>query len=232
MPRRQDQPELLEEGEGHGLAATDHGTESSIEEQSPDTVIAAGGVSLLKAVRALGLARRGRTREAKASRLAYQESIGVLLFVVLLSAAVELVLVDIVLSVLWVRLPALTLGLLAVFGMLAFIVALRAYPHRIVKGTLTIHYGACFELAVPLELVETVTERKVMSNQKPIAEVTDGVLSVPVMGLTNLVIALSSPIKVHLRKSGISTVREIRVFAVEPGPGVLKLRNGGATRAR
>ena len=126
---------------------------------SESVVIAAGGVRLRKAVGALWLARRGGSRGAEASSVAYQDGIGAMLFVVLLSGAVELVLADLLLSVLWMRVLALTLGVLAVFGMLSFIVALRVYPHRAVNGKLTIHYGACFDLSVPLELVAVVTRQ-------------------------------------------------------------------------
>lgn len=197
------------------------------QDASERVVIAAGGVSLRKAVRALWLGRRGRDREPEASLVAYQDGIGALVFVMLLSSAVEVVLVDLLLSVLWMRLLALTLGLLALLCLLSFVVALRAYPHRVSAGALTIQYGACFELSIPLELVGTVTERKAMISQKRTAEVRDGVLTVPVMGVTNLVVTLDSPIGVHLRKTGVAEVREIQVFAVEPCSGAQKLRGGG-----
>lgn len=44
--------------------------------------------------------------------MAYQDGIGALVFVMLLSSVVEVVLVDLLLSVLWMRLLALTLGVL------------------------------------------------------------------------------------------------------------------------
>jgi hypothetical protein len=194
---------------------------------SEGVVIAAGGVSLHKAVSALWLGRKVRSREVGASSVAYQDGIGALVFVMLLSSVVEVVLVDLLLSVLWMRLLGLTLGLLALLGLLSFVVALRAYPHRVTEGVLTIHYGACFELSIPLELVGTVTQRRAMITQKRTAEVRDGVLSLPVMGVTNLVVKLDSPIKVHLRKSAVAAVREIRLFAVDPVSGAQKLQNGG-----
>jgi hypothetical protein len=194
---------------------------------SEGVVIAAGGVSLRKAVSALWLGRKVRSREVEASSVAYQDGIGALVSVMVLSSVVEVVLVDLVLSVLWMRLLGLTLGLLALLVLVSFVVALRAYPHRVTDGVLTIHYGACFELAIPLELLGTVTGRKAMITQKRTAEVRDSVLSLPVMGVTNLVLELDSPIKVHLRKSGVAAVREIRLFAVDPVSGAQKLQSGG-----
>jgi hypothetical protein len=199
------------------------------DDASRGVVVTARGLSLRKVAGALWLARRGRRRGAETSSVTYQDSIGLLVFVVLLSGAGELALVDVLLDAPWMRVLALTLGLLGIFGMLSLIVALRAYPHRSEKGTLTIHHGACFELTIPLELVATVAVRKRMINQKRIAEVSDGVLSVPVMGVTNLVITLVSPIKARLKKTGEATVREIQVFAVDPGSGAQKLLNGGRT---
>jgi hypothetical protein len=160
------------------------------------------------------------------SSVAYQDGIGALVFVMLLSSAVELFLVDLLLSVLWMRLLALALGMLGLLVMFSFVIALRAYPHRIADGALTIHYGACFDLSIPLELVGTVNVRRAMTSQRRTAEVSNGVLSLPVMGISNLVLTLQSPITVHLRKSGVAAVREIQVFAVEPESGALKLQNG------
>jgi hypothetical protein len=194
---------------------------------SEGVVIVAGGVSLRKAVSALWLGRQVRSREMVTSSVAYQDGIGALVFVMLLSSVVEVVLVDLLLSALWMRLLGLTLGLLALLGLLSFVVALRAYPHRVTDEVLTIHYGACFELSIPLELVAAVTQRKAMITQKRTAEIRDGVLSLPVMGVTNLVVKLDSPIKVHLRKSAVADVREIRLFAVDPVSGAQKLQNGG-----
>jgi len=108
----------------------------------------------------------------------------------------------------WIRLLGLTLGLLALLGLLSFVVALRAYPHQVTDGVMTIHYGACFELPIPLELVASVTRRKALITQKRTAEIRDGVLSLPVMGVTNLVVTLGSPIKVRVRKSAVVEVRE------------------------
>jgi hypothetical protein len=193
---------------------------------SDGEVIAAQGLSLRKAVAALRPGGSRRRRSAEASSVGYEDGIGALTCVVLLSSAVELVLVDILFSVLWMRVVALTLGLLVVLGILSFVAALRAYPHRVADGTLTIHSGAWFELAVPLERV-TVAERKAMVNQKRIAEVSDGVLSVPVMGLTNLLLTLDPPIQVHLKKTGTAVVREIKMYAVDPRSGAQKLRSGG-----
>ena len=210
-----------------GLAATQTRDEMRQEQDtSEDVVIAAGGVSLRKAAKALWLARRGSSRQSEESSVAYQDSNLLVVLVVLVSGTAELLLIDVLLSVLWMRLLALTLGLLAVVGLLAFLAALRAYPHRVAEGVLTIHCGACFELSVPLELVDTVAERKRMINQSHIADVSDGVLSVPADGLTNLVITLDSPVKVHLKKTGIAVVREIQVFALDPGSATQKLRTG------
>ena len=197
------------------------------QDASVDVVIAAKGLSLRKAARALWLARRGSSRQHEESSVAYQGTNRVMVLVLLLSAAVELLLVDVLLSVLWMRLLALTLGLLAVLGLLAFLAARREYPHRTANGALTIHCGACFELSIPLEFVDMVAERKRMIHQKHIAEVRDGVLSVPVNGRTNLVITLHSPVKVHLKKTGTALVREIQVFALDPDSGTQKLRSGG-----
>ena len=197
------------------------------QDTSEDVVIAAKGLSLPKAARSLWSARRGSSRQTEESSVAYEGGNGVIVLVVLLSGAVELLLVDVLLSVPWMRLLALTLGLLAVLGLLAFLAARRGYPHRTANGALTIHCGACFELSIPLELVEMVAERQRMIHQKHIAGVRDGVLSVPVNRRTNLVVTLHSPVKVQLRKTGTALVREIQVFALDPGSGTQLLRTGG-----
>jgi hypothetical protein len=85
---------------------------------------------------------------------------------------------------------------------------------------------ACFELSIPLELIDTVAEGKSMINQSHIADVSHDILSVPVDGLTNLVITLDSPVESSLEEDGIAAVREIQVFALDPGSATQKLTTG------
>ncbi|AZM57361.1 hypothetical protein DMA15_36385 [Streptomyces sp. WAC 01529] len=198
------------------------------DQAAPDCmVITAHGLNWTKAARALWLAPGAGKRAADPRSIPYQSSVTTQVVLITLSSVVEIALVDFLLSAAWARVLALAVGLLALIVILALVVALRAFPHRVEKGTLTVHYGATFEVPVPLDRVTKVTERRSLSGQKRTAEVADGVLSVPMMGVTNLAVTLDPPVEMTLPKADTATVREIRLFAIDPVSGTRTLRGGG-----
>ncbi|MGV9882244.1 hypothetical protein [Streptomyces sp. NPDC003006] len=197
---------------------------------SEGAMITAHGLNWPKAARALWPSRGRGGRAADPRAIPYQSSVMMPVVLITLSSVVEIVLLDFILSATWARALALVLGLLGLLVILPLVVALRAFPHWVEKGALTVNYGAVFEVSVPLDHVAKVTERRSMSGQKRTAEVTDGVLSVPMTGITNLAVTLDPPVEMALPKVGTSLVREIRIFAVDPASGAQTLRGGGQTK--
>ncbi len=142
--------------------------------------------------------------------------VGVILFL----SVLEIVLVDLMLSAPWSRVLALAAGCAAAYTMVGFAVALSAYPHRIANGMLTVHYGASFHARVPMGLIREVTTRRTVSDQQRTAVIKDGVLSVPVMSTSNLVLKLHKPVRVEAGTI-VGTAGEIHIHVLD-APGAMK----------
>jgi hypothetical protein len=188
---------------------------------SDTKVITGGGVSIGAAARApwASLGRRGGGT-AIPSQDGGAVGVGVILFL----SAVEIVLVDLMLSAPWARVAALIAGLAAACLMTGFAAALSAYPHRVAGGVLTVSYGASFHARVPLSLIRDVAVRRRLSDQRRTAEIDGGVLSVPVMSTTNLVLELHGPARLEAGRT-VGEVREIRIHAKDPGSALTLVRN-------
>ncbi|MFD7234902.1 hypothetical protein ACFWAT_06260 [Streptomyces syringium] len=187
-------------------------------------VIKGGGVSVATALRAplRGLLRVWG-RGAQGVAIPCQEHVAGGVFVVVFLSVVEIAVVDVLLSAPWARAAALCAGLVVAYVTAGFAVALAACPHRLAAGTLTVSYGAAFRAEVPLGLVGEVAERRVMTGQSRTAELSDGVLSVPVMSATNVVLRLRRPALLEAGRAA-GTVREIRIHAADPGAAVRAVR--------
>lgn len=191
-----------------------------------DTVISGGGVSLGAALRAPWQAlRKPRGGVVIPGHEGSAVGVGVILFL----SALEIVLVDLMLSAPWSRLLALAAGLAAAYLMAGFAVAMSAFPHRISDGTLTLSYGASFHVRVPLNLIREVTARRTFSDQQRTAAVKDGVLSVPVMSTSNVVLKLREPTRVEAGKT-VGAVREIHFHALNPADAAQALRDALADK--
>ncbi|MFE7531313.1 hypothetical protein ACFU7Y_37245 [Kitasatospora sp. NPDC057542] len=186
-------------------------------------VLMARGLDWAKAARALWKAPTASRSSVEQSVIPYQRSATGLVVLIVASSVIEIFVVDFLLPALWARLLGLVLGLLAMGVLLALSLALRAYPHRVAAGRLTLRYGATFELSVALDSVAQSSVRRAMIDQRRTAEVRDGVLWLPVMGVTNLAVALAEPADVVLPKTGRETVRELRFFALDPEAGLRSL---------
>ncbi|MGW3418167.1 hypothetical protein [Streptomyces phaeochromogenes] len=146
--------------------------------------------------------------------------VGVILFL----SVVEIVLVDLLLSAPLARVVALVVGLTAAYLAAGFAAALSAYPHRVVGGVLTVSYGASFHARVPLSLIREVAVRRALSDQQRTAAINEGVLSVPVMSTTNLVLKLHEPTRLEAGRT-VGEVREIRIHATDPGNALASVRS-------
>ncbi|MGV9564991.1 hypothetical protein [Streptomyces sp. NPDC003480] len=184
-------------------------------------LITGGGASIGAAVRAPWKAlgkREGGT--AIPSHDGAAVGVGVIVFL----SVVEIVLVDLLLSAPWARLVALVAGLSAGYLMTGFAVALSAYPHRVAGEALMVCHGASFHAGVPLSLIREVAVRRALSDQQRTAVINEGVLSVPVMSTTNLVLKLHEPARVEAGRT-VGEVQEIRIHATDPAGAVVSVRN-------
>ncbi|MFI9617256.1 hypothetical protein ACIHCM_37390 [Streptomyces sp. NPDC052023] len=89
---------------------------------------------------------------------------------------------------------------------------------------LTVSYGASFRARVPLSLIEEVAVWRTVSDQQRTAAINEGVLPVPVMSITNLVLKLHEPARLEAGKT-VGEVREIRIHATDPTAAVTSVRN-------
>lgn len=187
-------------------------------------VIKGGGVSVATALRApVRVLLRMWGRGVEGVVIPCQEGFAGGVFVVVFLSVVEIAVVDVLLSAPWARVAALCVGLVVAYVMAGFAVALAACPHRLAAGRLTVSYGAAFRAEVPLSLVGEVAERRVMTGQSRTAELSDGVLSVPVMSATNVVLRLRGPVRLEAGRA-TGSVREIRIHAADPGAAVRAVR--------
>ncbi|MFJ9008635.1 hypothetical protein [Streptomyces canus] len=190
-------------------------------------LITGGGVSLGAAALAPWKALGKRTDE---TTIPSQDGAAVGVGVIVFLSLVEIVLVDLLLSAPWARLVALVAGLTVGYLMTGFAVALSAYPHRVAGETLTVSYGASFHARVPLSLIRDVAVRRALSDQQRTAVINEGVLSVPVMSTTNLVLKLREPAHVEAGRT-VGEVREIRIHATDPNSAVVSVRDALEGRA-
>ncbi|MFJ3861892.1 hypothetical protein ACIPRL_37475 [Streptomyces sp. NPDC090085] len=185
------------------------------------TVISGGGASLGAALRAPWQALR---RRARGVEIPSQEGGAVGVGVILFLSVLEIVLVDVMLSTPWSRLLALAAGLAASYLMVGFAVALSVFPHRVSDGTLTLAYGASFHVCIPVSLIREVAARRTFSDQQRTAAIKGGVLSVPVMSTSNVVLTLREPVRVEAGKA-TGTVQEIRFHALDPAAAAQAVRD-------
>ncbi|MET8681014.1 hypothetical protein ABZW18_26390 [Streptomyces sp. NPDC004647] len=149
----------------------------------------------------------------------YQDGVGAAVAIILFLSVVEIVVMDLLLDTLWVRIVVAAAGVAAGYLLIGFFIALSAYPHRVTSEALTVRYGAAFEVAIGMGLVAEARSQRRGGEQRRTAEVIDGVLSVPVMGVTNMLVKLDAPVEMELHKE-VSAVHEIRMFAVDPAEAV------------
>ncbi|MFF8643302.1 hypothetical protein [Streptomyces sp. NPDC015345] len=178
------------------------------------------GVSIGGALAAPWVIRRNR---AENGTVAYQESVGAGVAIILFLSVLEIVLVDLVLDTPWVRLVAAAAGIAAGYLLIGFSMALSAYPHQVADGKLRIRYGATFAADISTSLITSVSGQRKGGDYRRTAEVVDGALTVPVMGVTNVLVTLESPVEMELRKEAVS-LQEIRFFAKEPETAVQLVR--------
>ncbi len=183
-------------------------------------LITGGGASIGAAARAplAALGKRGG-----GTTIPSQDGSAVGVGVIVFLSVVEIVLVDLMLSSTWARLVALVAALIASYLMTGFAVALSAYPHRLAGEALTVSYGASFHARVPLDLISEVSQRRVFSDQQRTAAVNDGVLSVPVMSTTNLVLKLREAARLEAGKT-VGEIREIRIHATDAPAALTSIR--------
>jgi hypothetical protein len=158
------------------------------------TIVTAGGSSLRRAVLVPWvLARRSGT-----TSIPYRTGRPVVELSLVLGGALEVLLADLILGPTWLRVVVAVLELVVLGGLLLLVLAFRAYPHEVVGGFLRVRYGAVFEMAVPLGMIQAVTHRPTINGQRKTVEISRDVLCVPFMGATNLEVTLGSPVGVAL----------------------------------
>lgn len=192
------------------------------------TIVTAGGSSLRRAVLVPWvLARRSGT-----TSIPYRTGRPVVELSLVLGGALEVLLADLILGPTWLRVVVAVLELVVLGGLLLLVLAFRAYPHEVVGGFLRVRYGAVFEMAVPLGMIQAVTHRPTINGQRKTVEISRDVLCVPFMGATNLEVTLGSPVGVALPKGAGGQVRAVRVWAADPGAGRTLIMGAGQATAR
>ncbi|GII52539.1 hypothetical protein Pth03_09280 [Planotetraspora thailandica] len=150
------------------------------------------------------------------------------LMIVLFVLVVEAAVMEILLRGLGVpeavRVPVLVVDVYAVFAGLAAAAACVTRPHVVTAEELRVRYGAFFDLRVPRELISSV--RLARRDDEPgVVTVRDGRLGVAVSSRTNVVVELAGPVTAVRPLGRREDVTTIRLFADDPRAAVAVLNS-------
>lgn len=174
-----------------------------------------------------GLARALARRPdvpAGATGFRYDAPVRLLLWVFAVLSAVEVVVLDVVVSR-WpsVRFPLLVLGVWGVVWCLGLLGAHVVRPHTVGPRGLRVRDGLDLELDLPWELVHAVSHRpRTHEPDSPKVGDRDGLvtLAVPVSHQTNVTVVLEGPTEVRLPGSaprgGSQVVEAVQLWADDP----------------
>jgi hypothetical protein len=136
---------------------------------------------------------------------------------------VEIGVVDLVVPWRVVRLVLLVLGVYGALWMLGFIGAFSVRPHVVTADRLWLRFAHLREVAVPLDLVDTVRTAR-HSGYRRSLQVEDGVLAMAVSDNTTVSVRLREPWSTMLKPgTAEQTVTEVRFHADDPRAAVAAL---------
>ncbi|WP_139983463.1 hypothetical protein [Nocardioides litoris] len=154
----------------------------------------------------------------------YDAPVRLLLWVFAVLSAVEVVVIDVVVSR-WptVRVPLLVLGLWGVVWCIGLLCANAVRPHTVGPRGLRVRDGLDLELDLPWELVHSVSHRpRTHEPDTPKVADRDGLvtLALPVSHQTNVTVVLEGPAEVRLPGSaprgGAQVLEAVRLWADDP----------------
>ena len=116
---------------------------------------------------------------------------------------------------LWPRVAAAAVHALGMVYLIAFALAPRVYPHRIVDGSLELKVGALYRARVPLAAIAAVERRhaRVERPQFP----GDGTAALAASGRVDLLLSLHDPVTIERPLADPVLVSSIAVAADDPG---------------
>ena len=136
---------------------------------------------------------------------------------------------------LWPRIVAAVLHAIGMIYLVAFALAPRVYPHRIVGASLELHAGALYRATVPLLAIRAVELRRARV-ERPLFR-GDGTAALPAGGRVSLEISLDEPVRIERPLADPVPVTSIAVAADDPaamlgGIEAARLRQPPAEPAR
>lgn len=172
--------------------------------------------------------------------IGYSRLVAPMLWLWIFGSAVEVVVLDVVLSRWWtpLRVPLLVVGVWGLVWMLGMLAAYRVRPHLLGATSLQVRDGIHARVDVPLDLVEGVRTVEhelpgVLRSVHVEGEGPGAILLVGVGSRTNLELVLAAPTTLET-PHGPSTVSRVGLWVDEPrevAEALRRLRSGPAPRS-
>lgn len=145
--------------------------------------------------------------------LTYGSEIKPIMWVMVFLVPLEILAVELLIPWLTVRIILLVLSVYGSVWLLGFIAAITVRPHTVGDGKIVLRFAHFTQIAIPLELVESVRTARHSGYRRAIS-ISDGVLAMPIGDSTTLSVKLRKPYAVA-PKPGRPTqeVREVRFAA-------------------
>jgi len=138
---------------------------------------------------------------------------------------VDIVLVEVLVKIDWLRIVLLMLGILGLLWFVALVATLYKYPHAIGRDGLRIRYLAFFDSRIPLAKIASVRQaNRSRELRRGVDVVEDGVLAVEVMKSTNVSVTLAEPHPVAVRRTGAAEITQLDFWADDPRAAVAEIR--------
>jgi hypothetical protein len=141
----------------------------------------------------------------------YAGALTMILLLFTAMAAIETVVLHVVLPWDAVRLVCDVVSIWGLLWMLGYFASVRVHPHLVTDDALRVRSGTSVDLVVPWSQVDAVVKQRHPFDSSKRLLVADGVAAVPVLKETNVVVRLTSPLTVRG-----DDVTEVRLFADDP----------------
>ncbi|HXV94638.1 MAG TPA: hypothetical protein VD813_15140 [Pseudonocardia sp.] len=143
---------------------------------------------------------------------AYRGPIVAPLLVFFVLSVVEVVALDLIVSLPWLRVVLLVLGVWGAVFMLGMLAAVTVRPHVVGPSGLRVRYGTILDVLVPWDAVAAVRRLR-RSREGRTLQLDGATLHVLISHETTVVVTLSRPVPVTLPRDRTAEVTELRFHA-------------------
>ncbi|MGH2598562.1 MAG: hypothetical protein ACRDJ9_04155 [Dehalococcoidia bacterium] len=163
------------------------------------------------------------------SMFAYSKrsTLWMVLILVLVTAPVELLLIELLLSWAWLRVLLLILGIYGVIWLLGIWASMSVLPHQVEQTDLRLRYGLLAEAQIPYEVIRSVEQERrrwtgLRDGPHPVSE--PDALAIAVGGQTAVVLRLDAPCTIERAFGRSLTASVIHVAVDDPERMAMKIQ--------